>query len=287
MQAPRKRLQLRDITVCAADTLTPRLAARALELCTDRCDFGDAILFSDTPVAGRFRHVAIDRLNSLDDYSLFCLRSMAGRIETEFALVVQWDGYIVDPGAWASAFRKYDYIGAAIYPERTSPVVGNGGFSLRSRKLLDALPRLPFVPGVGEDWIISSICKRTLEEDFGVRFAPAALANRFSQEVRPPTEPTFGFHGVPNLWRYESHAEVLRILSGTPASTLTSKLFFLLVVRCLDNDRAALAAALYAMTRRTHDTHAISRLMTQWMPVDRAAAIVARLEAMHAPSHPP
>jgi Protein of unknown function (DUF5672) len=272
------RPQLRDVTVCAADTVTPLLAARALELCLDRCDFADAILFSDTPTAGRFRHVAIDPLKSLDDYSLFCLRGMPSRVETEFALVVQWDGYVVNPDAWASSFRKYDYIGGTIYPERGPPVVGNGGFSLRSRKLLDALPTLAFVPGAGEDWIISHVFKRSLEADYGIRFAPSALAERFSYEIKPPTRPTFGFHGMPNLWRHESDAEVLRIVAGGPQSWVTSKLYFLLIVRCLDNDRTPLAGSLYAMTRREQSRAGIERLMAQWMPADRAFALVAALE---------
>ncbi len=201
-----RRLQLPDVTVCAADTQAPALAARALELCLDRCDFGDAVLFSDVPVAGRFRHVTIGRLGSLDDYSRVCLRTMPGLIKTEFALVVQWDGYVVNPGAWASAFRKYDYIGATIYRKDGPPAVGNGGFSLRSRKLLDALPKLPAVPGVNEDWVISGVFRKTLENDFGVRFAPQALAERFSYEMKPPSRATFGFHGAFNLWRQESDA---------------------------------------------------------------------------------
>jgi Protein of unknown function (DUF5672) len=265
------------MTVCAADSVTPLLAARALERCLDRCDFADAILFSDTPAAGRFRHVAVDRLKSLDDYSRFCLRTMPLRVETEFALVVQWDGYVVDPGAWASAFRKYDYIGAVI-PEDGGIVVGNGGFSLRSRKLLDALPRLPLVPGVAEDWVISRVFRKSLENDFGIRFAPAALAERFSYEVKPPKRPTFGFHGMPNLWRHESDAEVLRIAGGGPQSWLTSKLYFLLIVRCLDNDRLSLAGSLYAMTRESQSRETVERLATQWMPAERAVALVAALE---------
>jgi hypothetical protein len=280
----RPRLQLRDVTVCAADSLTPTLAARALELCIDRCDFGDALLFSDTPVAGRFRHVAIDRLNSLHDYSGFCLRTMPGLIETEFALVVQWDGYVVNPGAWASGFRKYDYIGAPIYDGRglrgggDPPVVGNGGFSLRSRKLLDALPRLPFLPGISEDWIISSVLRKPLEEDFGVRFAPLALADRFAHEVRLPTRPTFGFHGIPNLWRYESDAEVLAILASVPPRSLVSNVFFLLLVNCLRNGREPLAGSLYELLRKDHSAQAIIGQMTRWIPLDMARQTIAALE---------
>jgi hypothetical protein len=64
------------------------------------------VLFSDTPVAGRFRHEKIEKLKSIADYSDFCLRGMPRMINTPYLLVIQWDGYIVDASAWANAFRK-------------------------------------------------------------------------------------------------------------------------------------------------------------------------------------
>ena len=113
------RPKLADVAVVAADTLAPHLAARALDLCMERCDFGDAILFSDTAVSGRFRHVAIPPLKSRDDYSRFCIEDMPRLTEAPFVLVVQWDGYVVDAAMWSNVFRKFDYVGrAALSAER-------------------------------------------------------------------------------------------------------------------------------------------------------------------------
>ena len=54
-------------------------------------------------------------------------------------LLIQWDGYVVNPEAWDPAFLGCDYLGAKWYWHDDGMRVGNGGFSLRSRRLLDAL----------------------------------------------------------------------------------------------------------------------------------------------------
>jgi hypothetical protein len=43
---------------------------------------------------------------------------MADHIETKFALVVQWDGYVVTSTAWVNAFRTYD---TGAHPLRSAP----------------------------------------------------------------------------------------------------------------------------------------------------------------------
>ena len=66
-------------------------------------------------------------------------------ISTPFVLVIQWDGYIVDPSAWANAFRKYDYVGAVVHDKRGT-FVGNGGFSLRSPQAAQGIALVARVP---------------------------------------------------------------------------------------------------------------------------------------------
>lgn len=271
-------LELRDVTVCAADTIAPELAARALERCLDHCRFGDAILFSDRLVAGRFRNVTIDPLQSINDYSRFCLEQMPGQIETAFALVVQWDGYVVRPDAWTDEFRGYDYIGAPM-DKMGRVMIGNGGFSWRSRKLLDAVGRLPPQPGVPEDWVISYTSRATLEEDYDIRFAPVPLADRFSHEARRLPFPSFGFHSAQNLLRYESEAEVFAILTNAAAGTFVTLSFVLLLMNCFRQKRSALGLALYRQARRYYDAASLTTAMTKAMPPDVATANVAALEA--------
>src|SRR5690242_16021729 len=104
-------VDLHNVTVCAADSLHPELAARALGICMDQCRFGDALLFSDKSVSTRARLVPISPLKSKADYSTFILRDLIRHIRTPWVLIVQWDGYVVDASAWREAFFDYDYIG--------------------------------------------------------------------------------------------------------------------------------------------------------------------------------
>ena len=272
-----KRPVLSDVTVCAADSVSPDLAARALEISMERCAFAEAILFSDVAVAGNFRHVAIPRLTSLDDYSRFCLKEMGRHIRTAYALVVQWDGYVADAAAWDKRFRNYDYVGAPIYRDGRV-VVGNGGFSLRSRKLMRALEALPAVPGFNEDWAISEILRPTLERDFGIRFAPPEMAARFSYEQRHPGKPTFGFHGQPNFFRHESDAAVLAIYARLPEETLMSLNGFGLIVVSLRAGRQDLAQALYARLRSAADPGTILGRLSRQVPAAIIESTIAALE---------
>jgi hypothetical protein len=270
---------LSDVTLCAADSVQPDLAARALETSLDRCRFGDAILFSDKAVVGRFRHVRIAPLNSLSDYSYFVLRHLAALVRTRFALIVQWDGYVVDRTAWREQFRKFDYIGAPIHTKE-GDVVGNGGFSLRSSKLLQATATLPIVKQLPEDILVSVTFRKLLEKDFGIRFAPLNVAQRFSYELGADFGSTFGFHGQFNLWRYETDEEVIRILNQRPRRVVFGRDSFALVVECLKHGRLGLAAQIYALFRKDHDTDFMWRhLSRQNVPYKAFRLAVDALEA--------
>jgi hypothetical protein len=178
-----QRLDLTDVTLCAADSAFVECTGRSLQRCLAQCNFGDVILFSHETVQGPFRTVLIPPLLAIEDYSRFCLLEMGKHIETPFCLVVQWDSFIIDRTAWLRAFRRYDYIGAAWHgqslPERLQ--VGNGGFSWRSRKLLRALVELqPAGSYFFEDRVISHLYRDVLEEKFRVRFATMEVADHFS-----------------------------------------------------------------------------------------------------------
>jgi len=103
------------------------------------------------------KHVAVAPLGRIE-YSLFVLYCLREFVKTEFALVVQDDGWVLEGSNWQSRFLDYDYIGAPAHcamadtPEGRKllrrfswvdargvsavDVVQNGGFSLRSQKTL-------------------------------------------------------------------------------------------------------------------------------------------------------
>ena len=256
---------LKDVTLAAADCVRPELAARALEICLDKCAFADAVLFSDVAVPGRFRCETIAPLHSINDYTRFCLKEMPSRIATGFVLVVQWDGYITDPAAWSPNFIRYDYIGAPYLDPGGGQhwVVGNGGFSLRSRRLLAALASLPIVPGLNEDRLISQTFRAVLERDHGIRFAPEKVANRFSFEQRRPDGATFGFHGLENLHRVETDDQVIAMIDRLTAAERTDGRLFPPINECLKDNRLDLAVQLFRRARGTASSATVRAIVTR------------------------
>lgn len=168
----------------------------------------------------------------IEDINNICLRLMPNFVETDFNLIVQDHAFAVNPQAWDPLFLNYDYIGAPFCglwsggPYWCGPIIGNGGFSLRSRKLYDALLKeqltwniedwIPYEDRLrlfayyvtnqkgqkclGEDIVISIAARKLLETRYGVRFCPPELAGKFSLfEDHPFTNywlgRSFGFHG--------------------------------------------------------------------------------------------
>jgi len=178
-------LDFKNITLCCIDSLDIHRAAEAMKHCTDVANFADALLISPD-------------INSKEDYSKFVLTELPGIIKTDFVLIVQYDGYIINPAAWTDEFLQYDYIGAPWWFANDNNV-GNGGFSLRSKKMLEACKKIyPYHP---EDAMIR-LFRPGLEAE-GIKFAPEELAARFSWEHNGKYEVynnSFGFHGTkPNV----------------------------------------------------------------------------------------
>lgn len=225
---PRGKPDLRRVTICAADCVHPRLAGRALERSAALCDFGDVILFCDEDVTGDFRTVKIDRLTSIDAYSGFIFNDLVRHIKTDFVLIVQWDGFVIDANAWQDQFLNYDYIGARWPWQKDGLDVGNGGFSLRSSKLLRTLanPRYRIIEDVAEDEMICRLYHHWLTTEDGIRFAPGALADQFAYEREKPDAPTFGFHGLFNMWRHVEDQEMVQIAETFTPGNFMSREFF-------------------------------------------------------------
>lgn len=186
-------MKLDNVTLCAVTDLHVEGTEYALKRSQEGIEFADVQFLQ--PVLG-----------SSDEYSRYVLFELDKHIQTPFALLVQHDGYVTSPELWTDEFLDYDYIGAPwppnlhYTPRGTEVRVGNGGFSLRSKRLLGAFNelRLPFTDnGTGffhEDGQICNYYRKTLE-DYGIKFAPVELAARFSTELQvPETVESFGKH---------------------------------------------------------------------------------------------
>lgn len=218
------RPALPDVTLVAATSVAVAPTIRALQASMRELQFGKVLLFSDKAPppeidpAIEWRQVA--PMLSREDYSRFMLRSLADHVATTHALCVQWDGFVLSGRAWDPTFLHYDYIGP-VWPHFLDGYnVGNGGFSLRSKRLLESCRDLPFDGTVSEDILICRISRRCLEK-LGIRFAPEVVARRFAYERSPPNGSELGFHGAFNLVRYMAPSDTLALFRSLEPAVLS------------------------------------------------------------------
>jgi hypothetical protein len=200
---------MKKITAVIIGNTHHGLMEHSIESTLKNVDCEDVMVFSNKRVVNYGQYFSIKDEFTLEDYNLFCLKCLAPFIKTEFALIIQYDGIAANRAAWNDDFYNYDYIGAP-WPDRFSWIkptekVGNGGFSLRSAKLLDALKDYQIRihensnNAGAEDSVICQAYKSYLSKNYGIKYAPVDLANQFSHEWCNPTGESFGFHGAWNV----------------------------------------------------------------------------------------
>lgn len=218
-------LALPDVTLVCVDNRTPALALQALQHCRRQAHFARTLLFTDAATAAGPLPEGVQALpvsiESVPAYSQFMLRGLLPHIHTSHLLVVQWDGYVLDAGQWSPDFLQFDYIGALFRDEPEGRNVGNGGFSLRSRRLLQALLDPRIRPTHPEDACIAQQHRPLLEQAHGIRFAPPPQAARFAFERVAPEGPTFGFHGMFNLPRVMDTPTLTAFVEAFPDAMFT------------------------------------------------------------------
>ena len=212
---------VKDITIVAVDTYAHDLTRLAIDRTLSILPCREVLVLSDRNIYPDGRWIDINPINIVD-YSEIMLKHLWPFIRTEYVLVVQYDGMAVNSEHWDDDFLNYDYIGA-VWPFPHHPPgyrVGNGGFSFRSQRLIEALkdksillhPHLP----VQEDLYIGVHYKEQLVEK-SIKIADDSVAEKFSHEHSPGFRPTFGFHGSFNVPYYlnDSDAETfVRLMKG-------------------------------------------------------------------------
>ena len=268
------RLSLPQVTLVAIDTRAPALAAESLLRSKAQVDFGRAMLFSHgwlprVPVP-QLELVPIAPITSGAGYSHFVLRQLPAYIHTSHVLITQWDGFVTDASAWRAEFLHYDYIGSVWPDQPAGRNVGNGGFSLRSQRLLAAATDARIVAEHPEDAVLCRTHRALLEAAHGIRYAPPALARQFAFENEKPRGPAFGFHGPSNLPRVLDDATLQRWLVALPEDFFRGRDARRLARALLRERRPAAACELLTRRRASgrNDTntrvlHALARLMAR------------------------
>lgn len=151
-----------------------------------------------------------EKCTSIDEWSRKIIYDLPKYIDTDYALLIHSDGYVIRPDLWRKEWLQYDFIGAP-FPlpqddfsyrdeEGTIRRVGNS-VSLRSKKLMDRVVKFPWQSFHGfwnEDGFISVNHVVELERE-GFKFAPLEVAVHFSKEYEIPENrglSTFAFHSL-------------------------------------------------------------------------------------------
>lgn len=274
-------LHLPTVTLCCVDTRSVPQALEAVHRSTRAIRFGRVLFFG--PSGDAHTHLvnqtpelewrSIQPLRSIQDYNRFMLQELRPHIETDHVLVMQWDGFVSTPEAWQEAFLQWDYIGAPWYHGGHPGQVGNGGFSLRSRRLLGALAALELNTEVPEDMEICVHKRDVLATEHGIQIAPLSVAQSFACEYGTYRK-AFGFHGMHNFAHTMTPNELHQWLDGAPAEILMHQHARKLIKALIEQKRTAEAIDLLDRRRRLLGTS-----MDDWSL--RARVHLARLRLAH------
>lgn len=264
------KLSLPDVTLCAVTSVNHELTARAMSKCLALCSFADAVMISDKPVEVPgdvpFRVEIVPHFSGAE-YAPFVCRNLGRYTASAYNLLVQYDSYIIEPAAWTNRFLDYDYIGAKWPWHVANRRVGNSGFCLRSKKLLDILAEMP-LPPTGEfvdDTFICHTKREWFEKDHGIKIAPDEIADLFSYERHKPEQPTFGFHGIFNFWRHADEKEMAEMIDLMDPLYLPSRAFAEVVFHAYDQRKFPVFFRAYRRLRTPIGLDAIRSHLLQYV----------------------
>lgn len=186
-----------DVTLVSIITREHEDAKAVIYNCLQKVSFKHVLIFTDK------QELFWDEFETIKvtprDYKEWCVWRLTrfpkyvSLIPTEHILNIEPDARIVRPKAWRNGFLSYDYIGA----KWDAGDVGNGGFTLISKKFLKALSDCKINPTIEECYPCDfTMCRklRRYMESKGCRYAPAEIADLFANETGNYLG-GFGVHG--------------------------------------------------------------------------------------------
>jgi hypothetical protein len=210
-------MKINNVTIAGVAGTKALETLKAIKYSMRELEFDRAVLI--TPEEIQDDEVEIIKCEPLnyEQYNHFIVYRLHEYINTTHCLLVQNDGYVVNPCMWKDEWLEYDYIGAA-WPlpqddfsfrdsEGNLQRVGNGGFTLRSKKLLELANVLnlewkQYYGYYHEDGFFCCHNRKSYELE-GCKFSPLEVAVEFSHEEMIPENYgniPFGFHGKNNFY---------------------------------------------------------------------------------------
>jgi len=159
---------------------------------------------------GAVKLIQSNRIKDISSWNEAVIYDLPTYVDTDFALFVHHDGYVINSDLWRNEWLAYDFVGAPwplpsddfSYRTPSGQIVRVGNsVSLRSKKLMDLVATRPMEYHYGNNNEDGQICvwEREWLEEQGCRFAPLEVAKYFSKEHEIPENigiKTFAFHQV-------------------------------------------------------------------------------------------
>jgi hypothetical protein len=210
-------MKLNNVTIAAVAGTKAQETLKAIKYSMRELEFDRAILITPDDIQDDQVEIIKCEPLSYEQYNHFIVYRLHEYLNTTHCLLVQNDGYVVNPDKWQEEWMQYDYIGA-LWPlpqddfsfrdsEGNIQRMGNGGFTLRSKKLLSVAKDLDlewksYYGFYHEDGFFCCHNRRTYELA-GCKFAPIEVAAEFSHETMVAENYgniPFGFHGRNNYY---------------------------------------------------------------------------------------
>lgn len=206
-------IKLPEVTLALISSIQINDAIKMLQKSNEKIEFATIKFISHEKPDNLPNNIQFNKCEEIKDthkYSQIVFKYLTNYIDTYFCLLIQPDSCIIHPELWNNNWLKYDYIGAPwairddayICHDTGEHVrVGNGGFSLRSKKIMNAplIYNLPLLSEQGYDNEDGNICvyHRVQMKKIGIKFAPVDVAAKFSFENPVPENGgiiPFGYH---------------------------------------------------------------------------------------------
>lgn len=218
-------LRKKSVSLCVISDRDPDLFLKTYLLTMKKVMFTKYYIFTSREnyskvsfLRDKVNIVLVPKFGNIFNYSMFLLKRLWDYIDTDYVLIIQDDSCVLYQDNWYDEFLDYDYIGAPFfeylmrgryndptlvfrYPENA---VGNGGFSLRSKRLLEIVAKYKNLDkiierrGMREDVLLTGD-KEILElyDKNNIKIAPARIAANFSFESSTDffVPCPFGIHG--------------------------------------------------------------------------------------------
>jgi hypothetical protein len=270
-----QRLHLPEVTLFVTAGPDLQLTFESFKRCLDTVHFGDAIFFSEgTPEQTRewfhanAKVVYIQKTGAANNCGQDYFKALPPLMTTTHMLTCDWDAAITDTSMWTPEFMEYDYIGARWPWMPTGKNIGNGGFAMMSKKLMETVTALPefahsksLDAEIGQEW-------RAKLEMKGIKFPSEELADRFAYERAVPNAPSFGYHGFFNMHRHMSDADIIKLVGKISPGTVKGQHFLELMLTYIGLRKFPVLFTFYSRLRMYQMPEEILARMMQIAPAN-------------------